>query len=415
MTRRRVLKWTATALALLAASCLAYAAWQRFRPRSSVSTLPTTRAKNGGFDVIVRCRGELKARRSMQINAPTNVPDLRIVWLAPPATTVQSGDVVIRFDPSSARQQLQEKEASLKQAQAALDQAVAEEHISVEQDKVDTAAARYEVEKARLEVSKAEIERPLDAEISRINLDLAERKLRAQNATVELHRVSGRAKTASLTRARDKSKDEVELANYRLSQMERKAPLTGMINYMLNYSAGWMNAKPFKVGDQPWPGASIAEIPDLASIEMEGKVEEIDRGLVAVGQDVKIRVDALAEANFTGKLTFVSPMIVMGWDWPPTRTFRAHGTFGSTDARLRPGMNGAMDVVTRRIPNAIALPKKALFTHDGKPVVYVIARGVPRATEVRVLARNPDEVAVEGISDGATVSLAEPETKESKP
>jgi len=197
--------------------------------------------------------------------------------------------------------------------------------------------------------------------------------------------------------------------------MECKAPLTGMINYLPNYSAGWMNAKPFKVGDQPWPGASIAEIPDLESIEMEGKVEEIARGLIAVGQDVKLRVDALPEVNFAGKLAFVSPMIVMGWDWPPTRTFRAHGTFATTDARLRPGMNGAMDVVTRRLADAISLPKKALFTHGGKPVVYVMTGGVPRPTEVQVLARNPDEVAVQGLAGGTLVSLAEPETRERTP
>jgi len=415
MTRKRALRWAASALVLLLVAGLTAAGWQRFRPRSAAATLPTTRATQGEFACIVRCRGELKARRSLQITAPTNVPELRIVWLAPPATTVQSGDVVIRFDPSSARQQLQEKEAVLKQAQAALDQAVAQEHISVEQDKVDTATARYEVEKGRLDVSKAEIERALDAEISRINLDLAERKLQAQKAGVDLNRVSGEAKVASLTRARDKARDEVQLAQYRLGQMERKAPLTGMINYLPNYSQGWMNAKPFKVGDQVWPGGSIAEIPDLESIEMEGKVEEMDRGHIRVGQDARIRIDALPEVNFTGKLTFVSPMIVMGWDWPPTRTFRAHGTFTTSDARLRPGMNGAMDVITERLRDAITLPKKALFTHAGKPVVYDMTGGVPRAREVQVLARNPDEVAVKGLAAGTLVTLAEPETKERKP
>ncbi len=415
MTRKRAFGWGASALLILLVVGLAAAGWQRFRPRSGTDALPTTRAKRGEFACIVRCRGELKARRSLQMTAPTNVPELRIVWLASPGSTVQSGDVVIRFDPSSARQQIQEKEAALKQAQAALDQAVAQEHISVEQDKVDSAAARYEVERARLEVSKAEIVRALDAEISRIDLDLAERKLRAQKAGVDLNRVSGEAKIASLSRARDKARDEVQLAHYRLGQMERKAPLTGMIDYLPNYSQGWMNAKPFKVGDQVWPGASIAEIPDLNSIEMEGKVEEIDRGQIAVGQDARIRIDALPEVDFTGKLTFVSPMIVMGWEWPPTRTFRAHGTFTTSDARLRPGMNGAMDVVTKRLPDAITLPKKALFTRAGKPVVYVMAGGVPRATEVQVLERNPDEVAVKGLAAGTMVSLAEPETKERTP
>jgi hypothetical protein len=78
-------------------------------------------------------------------------------------------------------------------------------------------------------------------------------------------------------------------------------------------------------------------------------------------------------------------------------------------------MNGAMDVITERLRDAITLPKKALFTRAGKPVVYDMTSGAPRAREVQVLARNPDEVAVKGIAAGTLVSLAEPETKERKP
>lgn len=94
----------------------------RLRQVSASTNLPMAHARKGDFSVIVRCRGELKARRSVQLTAPVNVPDLRIVWAAPPASPVKAGDVVIRFDPSSGKQQLQEKEAALRQAQATLDQ-----------------------------------------------------------------------------------------------------------------------------------------------------------------------------------------------------------------------------------------------------------------------------------------------------
>ena len=75
----------------------------------------------------------------------------------------------------------------------------------------------------------------------------------------------------------------MDLTNQRLAQMELKAPLSGVVMYMQNYSQGWMNAKPFQVGDQVWPGGVVAEIPDLGTLEMEGKVEEIDRGRISVG------------------------------------------------------------------------------------------------------------------------------------
>jgi multidrug efflux pump subunit AcrA (membrane-fusion protein) len=226
-----------------------------------------------------------------------------------------------------------------------------------------------------------------------------------------LNDASSRAKVASLTRARDKAKDEKELTEYRLSQMELKAPITGVIHFLPNYSQGWMNAKPFKVGDQVWPGGALAEIPALETLEMEGKLDEIDRGRVAVDREVRVRLDALPEITFPAKLAQISAMTVMGWEWPPTRTFRGLAKLEKIDRRLRPSMNGAMDVVVDRIPGAISIPAKALFTKGGKPVVYVPGPSGYQPIEVQVLARNPDEVAVKGIAEGTKVAIIEPEKK----
>src|SRR5690606_5859931 len=120
-------------------------------------SFPTTTAKNGEFLSFVRSRGEFIARRSAPILAPLNVPDLRIVWLAPAGGQVSAGDTVIRFDPSSAERQLAERRASLEEATTKLQQAEAEVRITAEQDRLDLANAKYEVQRAKLEVSRAEI------------------------------------------------------------------------------------------------------------------------------------------------------------------------------------------------------------------------------------------------------------------
>jgi multidrug efflux pump subunit AcrA (membrane-fusion protein) len=70
-------------------------------------------------------------------------------------------------------------------------------------------------------------------------------------------------------------------------------------------------------------------------------------------------------------------------------------------------MNGNMDVIVNRVPNAISIPAKAVFTRNGKPIVFVSEKGGYRAVPVEVLARNPDEVAVKGIQAGAMVTLVE--------
>jgi multidrug efflux pump subunit AcrA (membrane-fusion protein) len=351
----------------------------------------------------------------VQISAPVNVPELRIVWLATAGNMVKEGDVVVRFDPSSARQQLNERKAALQQAQAALEQAEAQARTTSEQDKRDLSQARYQVERARLEASKADIVSRLQGEESKIDLALAEKNLQVQEATVELHQASDRARIASLTRQRDKAKEEVEITEYRLGQMELKTPLSGMINFLPNYSQGWVNAKPFKVGDQAWPGGALAEIPDLQTLEMEGKVEEIDRGRIRLGQDVRVRIDSIPELTFPARLDAISPLTEMAFEFPPTRSFRGYARIEKPDGRLRPAMNGSMDVVVSRLSNAISVPAKAVFTRKGKPVVYVAEAGAYRPATVEVLARNPDEVAITGVRPGANVALAEPEQKEAQP
>lgn len=145
---------------------------------------------------------------------------------------------------------------------------------------------------------------------------------------------------------------------------------------------------------------------------MEGKIDEIDRGRISAGQDVQVRIDSLPEIAFPAKLTLLSPLTVMAWEWPPTRTFRGFAKLDKSDSRLRPSMNGAMDVVINRIPVAISIPAKALFTRRGKPIVYVALKGRYTPVEVEVLARNPDEIAIRGIPEGSRVALVEPEKKE---
>lgn len=387
----------------------------RLRFVHASTKLPTAPARKGDFSVIVRCRGELKATRSVEISAPVNVPDLRIVSLAAAGTAVKAGEIVIRFDPSSGKQQLQEKDAALEQAQATLDQAVAQARITAEQDQRDLSTARYTVEKARLEVSKQEIVSALEGEESKIDLGLAEKDLKVKEATAELHSASDKAKIASATRLRDQAKFDVDLVKTRLEQMEIKAPLDGVIVFLPNYSQGWVNAKPFAVGDRAWPGAALAEIPDLNTLEMEGKVDEIDRGRITAGDMVRVRVDSIPELTIPAKLTGISLMTEMSFEWPPTSSFRGYAHVEKPDPRLRPGMNGSLDIEIKRIPNAISIPAKALFTRNGKAVVYVVSGDNYRPAEVEVLARNPDEVAIAGIAAGSNVTLMDLEKKDQKP
>jgi HlyD family secretion protein len=145
------------------------------------------------------------------------------------------------------------------------------------------------------------------------------------------------------------------------------------------------------------------------------KVEEIDRGRIAPGNDVRVRIDSLPELNMVARLNSISPLTEQSFEWPPARSFRAFAHIAQPDSRLRTGMNGGMDIVVNRIPATLSVPAKAVFTRHGKPVVYLKEKTGYRPVEVQVLARNPDEVAVSGVPENAMVALTEVDQKERKP
>jgi HlyD family secretion protein len=409
---RRIRFWAILFVVLIAIGG-ASAGVYKMREAQSAVTLPVAPARQGDFLVIIRCRGEIKAGRSVQIYAPM-MPNLRIAWLTPPGEKIEAGATVVRFDSSSATQQLQQKEAQLRQAQATLDQALAQSKITAEQDQSDLADAKFTVERAQLEASKQAIVSRIAGEESKIDLGLAEQKLKVQEATVALHATSDKSKIASLTRLRDQASADVDLTKTRISQMEIKTPLPGYVIFASNYSQGWMNAKPFKVGDNVFAGMGLAEMPDLETLQMDAKVEEIDRGRIAVGHEVRVRVDSLPELTAPAKIGAISLLAETTNEFPPTRNFRAYAPIPHPDSRLRPGMNGGMDIIINRIPNAISIPAKALFTRAGKPIVYLANAGHYKAVEVEVLARNPDELAIKGIAAGSLVALVDAEKKDKK-
>jgi multidrug efflux pump subunit AcrA (membrane-fusion protein) len=384
-------------------------AWREFRKTKQIADLPVASAHKGEFLVLVRCRGQLMAHRSEQLAAPLDVADLQIVWQAPAGGEVKKDQPVIRFDPSRTQQDLKEKTAALNQAQSTLDQAVAQARITDDQDKLDLATAKYTVEKAKLEASKQAIMSVIQGEESQIDLGLAEQKLRVQQAAMLTHGKIAESKISAFERARDTAKGQVELTQSHLALMELKSPLNGVINYMPNYSQGWMNAQPFKIGDHAAAGQILAEIPDLSTLEMESKVEEVDRGRIAVGSTVLVHVDAFPEKVIPAKISSITPLTEQSFnEWPPTRSFRAFASLQKPDSRMRPGMNAGADLVEKRLPDAISIPAKALFTINGNPAVYVKTNGQYVPTRVQVIARNPDEVAVQGIAGGTMVALAEP-------
>jgi hypothetical protein len=375
------------------------------------AVLPLAPVRTGEFVAVIRARGQVQADRSVPIYAPL-AQDLRIAWMAPVSERVEAGEPLVRFDSSSAERDLIQRRAASERARASLDQAVAEGKAAAEHDQRDLNDARLGVELAQLDTADSDFIARLDAERRRIDLGVARQKLRQLEAEVAQRAASRESKLASLRRQLEDAEAWVAIVEGRIARMEIRAPISGYAIYAANRSsisaqvAG--TQQPYRVGDQVPAGMNLATIPDLSSLLIDATVEETDRGRMRAGNEVIVRIDALTDLSISATLTSISPLAEMSVD-ARARSFHAYAALGTrADPRIRPGMNGTLDVVASRIPSATIIPAKALFTRHGKPTVYVSQAGGFTPVSVEVLARNSDEIAIKGVGAGARVALADP-------
>lgn len=398
----------ASALALTAVA--AGFAFHQLSPKAGNSLLAPVRT--GDFAQIVRCRGEVRAGRSVDLTAPAGVSDLKLVWLADPGSSLKAGDVVVRFDRTDAERQLEQTGDALRNADAAFEQALAQAHIGAEKDKQELANVQFELERAKLEASRAAIVSVIQGEESELAVDSASARLRLERAVVSARVQSRSAQVSSARRSCEKARFDLERAKQRLLQMELRTPIAGIVSYGINYGRGGASAQPFRVGDQVWSGSLIAQIPDPSQLELESRIEETDRGKIAVGDSVRIRMDAFSEQAVEGRVSAISPLAELGSAWPPSRSFVVHIRTNEPDRRLRAGMAGTLDIVIDTIRRTAIVPVRSLFTENGKPVLYVFRTRSCQPVPVEVLGRNPDEAAVHGVAGETAICLSPPQQNE---
>jgi hypothetical protein len=274
--------------------------------------------------------------------------------------------------------------------------------------------AEYQLERDKLEASKAEILSEIEGAKNRINVGISEGDLSQVKTVINAHKISQQADLLRLNQSKDKTVRDMERAKGYLSKMTLVAPNDGIVNILPNFRSGGSFGAlppPFKEGDRAWTGAAIAEIPDLSSMRIEVKLEEVDRGKVRLGQQVRVRVDAVADREFQGELDWISPIAALQFRGMAgsDKNFPAHATLKSVDPRLRPGMSGTAEIVIESQPGALLIPARASFVHSGKPAVYVQRGQQFQIRDIEVGKRNENDIVVlKGLQPGEVVALENP-------
>lgn len=376
-------------------------------------TVATFEVKRGEFLDSDQFQGEVKALKSITISAPAEAGDLQIVKIASDGTAVKAGEVVVEFDRTKTEQDLAQDRSSLKSAEASIDQARAQAGLTEEEDKTTVLKARYAVEEASLEANKQEILSKIEGEEKKLALADAEQKLREAQEKQKSDQALDRATIESTVQTREKAQYDVDRAERSLAQMSVKAPSAGTVS-LLEHWAG-MNMAPYRTGDRAWPGAAIAELPDASTLRIIARVDETERGRLALKQLVTVQLNSIPDRQFTGYIGQISAIASPDFSggWPITRNFILEVVLNQTDPRFKPGITGQVTVVLDRVANAIAIPAQALFEKSGQEVVYVWQGAQFAERSIQMGRRSGDKILVaKGLHGGEQIALRDPTSKE---
>jgi len=374
-------------------------------------SIPTIEVKPGEFLDALQFHGECKALKSISISAPAAVGELQILKLAPDGTKVKEGDAVVEFDKTKTEQDLAQYRSSLKYTTADIEQARASGSLTEEQDLTTVLKARYDLESAKLDAGKQEIVSQIEGAEARLKVSEAEQKLREAEAKLKSDRAASKATINGKIEARKKAAFDVQRAETALSKMTLKAPAAGTVSLVPVWRPeGYI---PFRPGDHVWPGAPIIELPDSSSLRIAVRVDETERGRLALRQPVNVHLDAIADRQFTGYIEEIGTIATEDFSggWPIPRNFDLRIVLNQSDSRLNPGMTAQATVVVDRVPHALTIPVQASFQKAGQTFAYVWSGSKFRPQVIEVSRRSGDRVLVsKGLQPGDRIALQEPAT-----
>lgn len=381
--------------------------------RSAASAVPTLTLVPEELVLSVAAEGVLKAVETIPLLVPPDAPTpARLASMVDDGSLIEAGQVVVRFDPSDLEKERDQLATEVARSRLELARQRSESEASLENLARDATSAELEAEmsarfgpKDEVLYSRAErIEAEIDLHLARLRLENARAARQTEEKLARFERellgLKLRQGEVRLTRTEDG-----------LRSLEVVAPFGGL----LALSRGWRGEMP-KVGDTVWPGQPIGEIPRLDTMAAEVFVLEADAGSLKAGQRATVVVEAHPETTFSATVERVGTLAQPRINGSPVQYFDVGLKLASTDTqRMKPGSRVRSRIELERLSGALMVPRQAIFTHEGKTVVFRRRGGRFEPVEVQLGAGGPGRVAVLGVVAGDTIALVDPRAADRPP
>jgi HlyD family secretion protein len=387
--------------------------------RGTEQSLPTAKVQRGDVDLRVYTTGDLRAPKSAMILAPSVNGTLQIIELAKTGQIVKEGDVILQFDPSEQEYNLAQAASQLREAKEKITKMNADTAVQNATDQVSLLHAQYDVRRAELDVSLNEIQSAIVAKENNLALEEAHRRLDQLQQDIRSRAASNQAQLAVLQEQQNKAQLDIKVAQQRIDSMTVKSSMAGIVTVRENYDANGFNfgmpAPEYQMGDLTQSGRAILQVMDTTQMEISGRILENARADLSAGETAEVRIDAMPEQVYTGKVKMVAGQASSDmWSGDPTKRFDVTFAIDRSDPRLRPGLSSQIIVQGEKLKNVLYLPRQAIYVRDGKPIVYVKAGRGFEARTVNVKHTTESQAVLEGLGEGTEVALVNPEQASAK-
>jgi len=114
-------------------------------------------------------------------------------------------------------------------------------------------------------------------------------------------------------------------------------------------------------------GTALFTVADLKSLIIRVNLNEVDIAKVALGQPVRVTLDAYPQKVFTGKVTFVSPAADLV---EKIKVFKVEIGLDELGDHFKTGMSANVEILGEKRNKAVSIPLEALQRREGETISY---------------------------------------------
>ncbi|MEZ6045851.1 MAG: efflux RND transporter periplasmic adaptor subunit [Planctomycetaceae bacterium] len=241
------------------------------------------------------------------------------------------------------------------------------------------------------------------------NLKEAEREQKRVEATGNAAMTQALAELDARKLTLTVEEEKLKKYNEQIEACVIKAPQAGKVIYN-NSSGRRSETDTIEEGTSVRERQVIIKLPDLTKMKVEARIHESRIRMLRAGLSAKIRVDALPDQVFNGKVSSVSSVpLSASWMSPNLKEYAAEIEINGTEEQirlLRPGMTAEIEIIVAEQSNILQIPVQAAVSIGREYYVYVMEGGKAVWRTISTGETNGKTIeVVDGVSEGMTVVL----------